>query len=310
MDMASSPNRAAHQGQQGPQYPLYNLNFDEVHSHLGHTAGRPMHNMHVDELLKNVISSAEIVPNTSNSFPLGGLNGTTFSDNKSMNEMWREMVQQQQFKRSIENSNDNNHLQLQLQHSSLVGEIEDYFVPPPPPNHATTIVGNHHDIVIGDAQPLMPIEPMAMASQPLQDWLPMPMQMAMTMPMQMQLPAINIHQQDISASSESVVYENPVFEMGYAENSSLVVASMSSTSSNTKGGVGLVGRKRMSSDELMEKTIERRQKRMAKNRESAAKSRAKKQAYINKLEADKERLLRTNASIRKWKVGTSGSDIR
>ena len=74
-------------------------------------------------------------------------------------------------------------------------------------------------------------------------------------------------------------------EMGYLDNPlaiSIPVAAMSSsTCLDSKGAV--VGRKRRFSDEMLEKTIERRQKRMAKNRESAAKSRAKKQVCTIRL---------------------------
>ncbi|KAE9605887.1 hypothetical protein Lal_00025307 [Lupinus albus] len=262
-----SPNRA--QGSKFPALvrdgPLYNFSFnDEVQSsHLGHTVKPLHHNMHVDELvIQNVISSSEngqiLVPNTSSPCSLGCLNGTSFG-NKSMNEMWREMVQEQQFEKSMEN----NHLQ-----KSSIGEIEDYYVPP---------------AAIADSQPLMPIDPMVIVSQQQQDWFPLPMQMHMEM--QVEVPTNNVHQQEelqhheFNVSSE-LVYENPVYEMVYSSENSMVAAMSPSTCSETKGGGGVFGRKRMHPDEMMEKTIERRQKRMAKNRESAAKSRAKKQVSL------------------------------
>jgi ABA responsive element binding factor len=88
------------------------------------------------------------------------------------------------------------------------------------------------------------------------------------------------------------VYENQIMDIGYSENSlamsmpiGATTMSFPLTCSDSKGVVtGAVtddrvgvGRKHKYSDEMMEKTIERRQKRMAKNRESAARSRAKKQ---------------------------------
>ncbi|ONK55461.1 uncharacterized protein A4U43_UnF2850 [Asparagus officinalis] len=50
-----------------------------------------------------------------------------------------------------------------------------------------------------------------------------------------------------------------------------------------------------------EKTVERKQKRMIKNRESAARSRARKQAYTNELENKVSRLEEENERLRKQK---------
>ncbi|CAL0317895.1 unnamed protein product [Lupinus luteus] len=272
MDMGS-PNR-----DQRPEFPamvrdgpLYNFNFDDEvqSSHLGHT-GKPLHhNMHVDELLRNVISSTEneqLVPNTSSSFPLGCLNGTNFGNKRMDYEIWSGMVQEHQFETSMEN----NHL-----HQSSLG---DYYFPPVAIAH--------------DSQPFMAIDPMVMVPQQQQDWLPLPL------PMQMPVPTINVHQQEhmqhqFNVASE-LVYENPAFEIVYSENP-MVAAMQPSTSSETKGDGGVFGRKRMNPDEMKEKMIERRQRRMAKNRESAAKSRAKKQA----IEAETCLILRPRYQLRR-----------
>jgi ABA responsive element binding factor len=58
---------------------------------------------------------------------------------------------------------------------------------------------------------------------------------------------------------------------------------------------GLRGRK----NSAVEKVIERRQKRMIKNRESAARSRARKQAYTMELEAEVAKLKEENQELRK-----------
>ncbi|EMS59954.1 ABSCISIC ACID-INSENSITIVE 5-like protein 2 [Triticum urartu] len=50
-----------------------------------------------------------------------------------------------------------------------------------------------------------------------------------------------------------------------------------------------------------EKTVERRKKRMIKNRESAARSRARKQAYTNELENKISRLEEENEQLRSYK---------
>lgn len=61
------------------------------------------------------------------------------------------------------------------------------------------------------------------------------------------------------------------------------------------------GRKRGASREVVDKVIERRQKRMIKNRESAARSRARKQAYTNELENKVSRLEEDNEMLKKHK---------
>ncbi|CAA6657005.1 unnamed protein product [Spirodela intermedia] len=57
----------------------------------------------------------------------------------------------------------------------------------------------------------------------------------------------------------------------------------------------------MDPGEMVERTVERRQKRMMKNRESAARSRARKQAYTNELENKISRLEEENERLRKQK---------
>lgn len=55
-------------------------------------------------------------------------------------------------------------------------------------------------------------------------------------------------------------------------------------------------------DGVVERTVERRQKRMIKNRESAARSRARKQAYTNELENKIALLEQENERLRKLKM--------
>ncbi|KAI7736897.1 hypothetical protein M8C21_032328, partial [Ambrosia artemisiifolia] len=67
-------------------------------------------------------------------------------------------------------------------------------------------------------------------------------------------------------------------------------------------GRHMSGRKRYASGDVMEKTVERRQKRMIKNRESAARSRARKQAYTHELENKVSRLEEENERLRREKA--------
>jgi hypothetical protein len=62
------------------------------------------------------------------------------------------------------------------------------------------------------------------------------------------------------------------------------------------------GRKRGAPGDVADKLMERRQKRMIKNRESAARSRARKQAYTNELENKVSRLEEENERLKRQKV--------
>jgi len=241
-----------------------------------------------DQLIQNPtpdINSSFLYGNTSGS----GNNLNETMCNKTINEVWSEINQQ---KNEIGSMDHNNNLQ-----QSILGETTlDNFLA-----HAKAINnGNQENVhVIGDETqvPFIGVEPnLVMASQP-EDWLPLQMQMQMPIPLQMQMPSIRIHQQhqdhhrrhhqnqqiiglcpDFGVANS--VYENKLMEIGYSEIPiRATTMSLSSTCSDSQGGAGggSVGRKHKYSDEMMEKTIERRQKRMAKNRESAARSRAKKQ---------------------------------
>ncbi|KAL2317745.1 hypothetical protein Fmac_031621 [Flemingia macrophylla] len=282
-----SPNRA-----QGPQYPpmvrqgsLYNLTFDEVQSQLGNT-GKSLHSLNLDEIHKNVISaeSGQLVQDPSFILSNIGLNGTTSNKTNTGTESWRGIVHQDHV-----NSSMDTHLQ-----QPNLGETLENFL-----RAGMINVGGDHDNVnvVGDAQPVVGIDPMVTPSQH-EHWL------------QMQIPGINIHQphhhqeqqhQQIIESCpdfnvSKTFYENPVMEIGYSESS--VGISMSPAYSDSKSAV--FGKNRFS-DEVLKKTTERRQKRMAKNRESAARSRAKKQEHINKLEREKFRLQKMNSSLKKQK---------
>lgn len=67
--------------------------------------------------------------------------------------------------------------------------------------------------------------------------------------------------------------------------------------SPTVSDFSMHGKKRSVTEVVIEKTVERQQKRMIKNRESAARSRARKQAYTVELEAEVSQLKEENARL-------------
>ncbi|KAG2639195.1 ABSCISIC ACID-INSENSITIVE 5-like protein 3 isoform X1 [Panicum virgatum] len=72
---------------------------------------------------------------------------------------------------------------------------------------------------------------------------------------------------------------------------------LSQVAGRKRGAAAAVG-----GDGVVERTVERRQKRMIKNRESAARSRARKQAYTNELENKVAQLEEENQRLRKLKM--------
>ncbi|RLN35551.1 ABSCISIC ACID-INSENSITIVE 5-like protein 2 [Panicum miliaceum] len=72
---------------------------------------------------------------------------------------------------------------------------------------------------------------------------------------------------------------------------------LSQVAGRKRGATAAVG-----GDGVVERTVERRQKRMIKNRESAARSRARRQAYTNELENKVARLEEENKRLRELKM--------
>nr|XP_007141121.1 hypothetical protein PHAVU_008G169100g [Phaseolus vulgaris]ESW13115.1 hypothetical protein PHAVU_008G169100g [Phaseolus vulgaris] len=268
--MGFSPNRA-----QDPQYPpmvrqssLYNLTFDEVESQLGNTE-KPIHDMSLDDFHKSVISaeSGQLVQTSSNhhSFTLGNMSNGMHDTKNGISEGWRGIVDQEHMNRCV----DTLLKQPTLGESSSLEHLLANNVADQNANvHTTT--------------------PMVIDPIHQQHWL--------------QIPSINTHQsphepqmignsQDFNVSKS--FYDS---QLSYSENS--VGVSLSPSYSDSKSP--LFG-KRKQSNETLEKAVERRQKRMAKNRESAARSRAKKQEHIHRLENEKCRLQKVNSWLKQLK---------
>ncbi|MBA0777264.1 hypothetical protein Gotri_005307 [Gossypium trilobum] len=293
-----SPNRS--EGQHFPPLAsqissLYNLTFDEVQSQLG-KIGKPLNDMNLDELLRSLIAVEEggLVQNPSSfssssssaaSFFLGNINLNGTLSKKTVDEVWKEIVNNGG---GNVNAMDNRFVQHQL----TLGEttLEDFLV------RAGVINGGIQDGVIHPQQ-FMAIDPMAVVSQQA-DWL------------QFQMAAVqqqhHHHQQqqmtmmDSNFNVPESVYENQVVDVGYHENQLAITMPMPAMSATSSDSQPTAARKHRYSD-VMEKTIERRQKRMIKNRESAARSRARKQAYTNQLELEVDQLKKMNSWLKRQK---------
>lgn len=243
------------------QGSLYNLTLDEVQNQLGNL-GKPLNTMNLDELLKNVISVEEMQflhnPSSSSlpaSFLLGNFNLNGALSKKTVDEVWKEIVHHEHV-----NAEDSQLVQQRL----TLGEttLEDFLL-----RAGVANFGSKNGIL--NSQPsIMAIDPMVVVSQQA-DWL------------QFQIAAVQQQQMTMLDSNFSVsesVYANSSVDVGYSDSQ---LAMSMPTSASCLDSQTAAEKKRHYSDDMMEKTIERRQKRMIKNRESAARSRARKQVYIN-----------------------------
>ncbi|KAI4307341.1 hypothetical protein L6164_030541 [Bauhinia variegata] len=184
----------------------------------------------------------------------------------------------------------------QLQQSNLGGTtLDDFLV-------RASFVGNQdNNSTVPDAHPHLTIDPRVMSQRA--EWLPLQMIMPNINQQQQQQQMRGLSSDFSSVSKSEHEIEKPVVEIGYSENPLAIpmpMPTMLSSSSDSQAAAANE-KKRRYTDELMEKSIERRQKRMIKNRESAARSRAKKQAYTNELEDKKFRLQKTNNWLKKLK---------
>ncbi|KAJ6412746.1 hypothetical protein OIU84_005732 [Salix udensis] len=264
----------------GGQESLYNLTFDEAHDQTGNVGEEPLNSMNIDEL-RNVISveESQLMQNppsssSSSSSFLGNFNLNGASSNKNIDEVWREIASQEHV-----NASDNQSAQKQLGETTL----EDFLV-----RAGVISKGNQNGVF--NHQPIMEVDPMAVVSH-------------QTDLLQFRMADVQQQQQmtllDSNFYTSEAVYENPVVNGGYSANQlPMIVMPGSATSSESQVAAE---KKCRFSDEMMKKTIERRQKRMIKNRESAARSRARKQAYTNQLEHVVFHSRKTNNWLKKQK---------
>ncbi|KAJ8762975.1 hypothetical protein K2173_023104 [Erythroxylum novogranatense] len=283
----ASPN--SHKEQQFPalarERPLYGR-MDCV--------AKPMNSMHFDELLKNVTSieegqlmqnpSSSSSSSSSNSSSPGSLARGNFNLNetfckKTVDEVWKDIVHQE----------DASTMETSRSHHQNLGEttLEDFLV------RAGVINVGYQNGSLLDHQPVMGLDPVVVVPQQ-EDWYRFQMATAQQQH-QMTMLGSNFH------ASSGTVYDSSVMDMGQSESQMVMAMSMSTMSAKSSESQEGVDKKRRFSEETMEKTIERRQKRMIKNRQSAARSRARKQAYINQLENKVFQLTEKNKCLKKHK---------
>ncbi|XP_057973898.1 ABSCISIC ACID-INSENSITIVE 5-like protein 3 [Malania oleifera] len=201
---------------------------------------------------------------------------------KTIDEVWKEIVQHDHLVNAA--SNQPVHRQLTFGETTL----EDFLV------RAGVFNAQNQDGLL-NPQPLTATDPMALVSQRA-DWLQF--QMAAAQQQQMVVLDSNFHVSGSVFDDPVAIVGNPEDQMALSVPVPMPMPVVAASSSDSR--VTLEGKRKLS-DEMMEKTIERRQKRMIKNRESAARSRARKQAYTNQLEHEVLQLKKRNSWLNKQK---------
>lgn len=250
------------------QASLYSLTLDEVHNQLG-GLGKPLGSMNLDELLKNVCTGDE---NDNAAAATSALQHRPSLRHKTVDEVWRDIQQGR--------DKSNNQDKVVQERQPTLGEmtLEDFLF--------------KAGIVSQDSAEDKGIGTDLNISTPQAQWL------------QYQLPSLQQQQQPPQHPQQNIiggfvpmqplpVVPNTILENNYPAISSPLMCTLSDTQTP--------GRKRGHSGDMIERTVERRQKRMIKNRESAARSRARKQAYTNELENKVSRLEEENARLKREK---------
>ncbi|KAK4412727.1 ABSCISIC ACID-INSENSITIVE 5-like protein 2 [Sesamum alatum] len=272
------------------QGSLYSLTLDEVQSQLG-DLGKPLSSMNLDELLKTVwtaeannqaTGSVDYGPAAQQPVSGSSLNQQsslmlpTDLSKKTVDEVWQD-IQQGQKRGSLDRK-------------ATLGEmtLEDFLVKAGVVAESSAGKRNSGLVVAG-------ADPMGLPQQA--QW------------MNYQIPSVHSQQQQQHSmlpvfmpghpvQQPIPLGANPIMDAAYSETQ---ITMSSSPVMGTLSDTQTPGRKRVAPDDIAEKSVERRQKRMIKNRESAARSRARKQAYTHELENKVSRLEEENERLKRQK---------
>ncbi|RDX73434.1 ABSCISIC ACID-INSENSITIVE 5-like protein 2, partial [Mucuna pruriens] len=252
------------------QGSLYNLTLDEVHNHLGNL-GKPLGSMNLDELLKSVLSAEAGGEACALDFAVGDANmqhAGQVAASGSLNPQGSLTLSRDLSKKTV----DEVWRDMQLNKGSTNRDRK----------------GQERQPTLGE----MTLEDFLVKAGVVADSNGASSRHGHLM--QYHLPSVQQNMMAGYVAGQSFqVAVNLVLDAPYSETPASLIGVLSDSQT--------LGRKRAASGEVVEKTVERRQKRMIKNRESAARSRARKQAYtqeleikVSQLEEENERLRRLN----------------
>ncbi|XP_011046490.1 PREDICTED: ABSCISIC ACID-INSENSITIVE 5-like protein 2 [Populus euphratica] len=268
------------------QNSMYSLTLDEVQNQLG-DLGKPLSSMNLDELLKNVwtVEAAQTTALEVEGTPLANqtalqrqasLSLTSALSKKTVDEVWKDI---QQSKRDEEMKSK--------ERQPTFGEmtLEDFLV-------KAGVVAEASVDKKDDGGSVVLVDTNA-AQQFLQQsqWVQCPPQPQYQHPQQSM---VEVYMPGQPMPQPLHMGSGSMMDVSYPKNQVPLPPPLMGTLSDTQ----TLARKRAVPN-MFEKTVERRQKRMIKNRESAARSRARKQAYTNELENKVSRLEEENGRLRK-----------
>ncbi|KAJ1285899.1 hypothetical protein BS78_03G313300 [Paspalum vaginatum] len=267
------------------QGSLYNLTLDEVQSHLG----EPLHSMNLDELLKSVFpdgldpdgGTASQYEQTSGLLRQGSIVMPPELSKKTLDEVWKGI--QDVPKRSTEGGR---------RRQPTLGEmtLEDFLV-----KAGVVAEGYLKDLSdVGNVEHVGSAGAAGLTAGA--QWLDH---------YQQQITAIEPHRRgQLSVPGAYMPNRLALQPLNVGPGAILESYSDGHITSPMMGALSdspTPGRKRGAPGDVADKLMERRQKRMIKNRESAARSRARKQAYTNELENKVSRLEEENLRLKKQK---------
>ncbi|KAJ0246797.1 ABSCISIC ACID-INSENSITIVE 5-like protein 2 [Hirschfeldia incana] len=251
------------------QGSLYSLTLDEVQTHLG-SSGKALGSMNLDELLKSVCSVEG-----NNQPPSMAVNGAAAQEGLSRQgsltlprDLSKKTVEEvwKDIQQDKNGGGGSGHERRDKQPTLGEMTLEDLLLKAGVVTE--TVPGSNHEV------------PGSGVSAGLEQ------------NMTQVAPWVQYHQLPSMPQPQSFM-PYPVADMQTMVSQTSLMGGLSDTQTP--------GRKRLASGEVVEKTVERKQKRMIKNRESAARSRARKQAYTHELEIKVSRLEEENERLRKQK---------
>uniref|UniRef100_A0A5B6ZHB1 Putative bZIP transcription factor bZIP7 n=1 Tax=Davidia involucrata TaxID=16924 RepID=A0A5B6ZHB1_DAVIN len=282
------------------QGSLYSLTLDEVQHQLG-DLGKPLSSMNLDEFLKSVWTAeanqgiggmdytAPQHGQLASASSLHRQSSLTLSrdlSKKTVDEVWQD-IQQGQKKKNLDREAQ--------ERQRTLGEmtLEDFLV------KAGVVAESSPGKKISG--PVLGVDPIALPQQNITQqtqWMHYQLPSIHQPPQQQQQNMLAVFMPGHPVQQSIPIGANPILDAAYPETQmTLSPSPLMGTLSDTQ----TPGRKRVAPGDVIEKTVERRQKRMIKNRESAARSRARKQAYTHELENKVSRLEEENERLKRQK---------
>lgn len=276
----------------GRQGSSFSLTLNEVQNHLG----EPLQSMNLDEFVKNIFP---VDANQDQGMGMGGyspyasasgsgiqrqtsLNMRQFLSKKTVDEVWREIQQGRQKKGLCSEDRRLGH-----ERQPTLGEmtLEDFLMNAGMAVEDSSAKQEDNVGFVGITGPMAEVQDFAQGAQWLLPYHQMP---TMDQHQHAQRMAVRPVQQPMAVGT------GPMVESVYHDSQ----INISSPTLGSPTDSNMIGRKRGFSGDMANKLVERRQKRMIKNRESAARSRARKQAYTNELESKVSRLEEDNKRLK------------